>query len=522
MYRQGILPSGEPMRAFVAGDIPANGILVACASCHLRSGMGSIEGAVKARPISGPRLYKPLLRVSRSPYRRKPRQPESPAEPDLVRPAYTDATLSRALREGVDPTGRTLSPAMPRYPLDARDMEILIRYLKSLSAETSPGATETSVRFSTVVTEGVDPADRDAMLATLAAYVEDHNSKPPRPSPPAHSEAFVLKKPRYPSYPRLELVRWELKGTPETWREQLDALQRANPVFGLLGGMAAGEWRPIHEFCEEERIPCLFPITELPVVSSTDWHTLYFSRGLYEEGAAAARYLASMQLPSGTPVLEVLRDAPEGRALTQGFEDAWRALGRPRPDRTVLEPGQELHASPGTVGGAAAESVGVFWLGPADTPALWKRLAAPAGPGIVFVSSGLLGEAVDSIPEEARSRTYITYAAALPSEQASRIAAIQDWLERRDLPWTRPAVQSKAYFMGWMLSAALARMRDEFYRDYLLDLLDSSGDQTYAIATYARMSFGPGQRYASKGCYIVHIGPGPRPELRTRSGWIVP
>jgi hypothetical protein len=401
-------------------------------------------------------------------------------------------------------------------------MEILIRYLKSLSAEKSPGATETTVRFSTVVTEGVDPADRDAMLATLATYVEDHNSKPPRPSPPAHSEAFVLKKPRYPSYPRLELVRWDLKGAPETWREQLDALQGANPVFGLLGGMAAGEWRPIHEFCEEEGIPCIFPITALPVVSSTDWHTLYFSRGLYEEGAAAAHYLASMQVPSGKPVFEVLRDAPESRALAQGFEDVWRAMGRPRPDRTVLEPGEELHASPGTLGGAAAETVGVFWLGPGDTPALWKRLAAPAGPGIVFVSSGLLGEAVDSIPEEARSRTYITYAAALPSEQASRIAAIQDWLERRDLPWTRPAVQSKAYFMGWMLSAALARMRDEFYRDYLLDLLDTSGDQTYAIATYARMSFGPGQRYASKGCYIVQLGPGPRPELRRRSEWIVP
>jgi hypothetical protein len=68
-------------------------------------------------------------------------------------------------------------------------------------------------------------------------------------------------------------------GPADTWRSQLEDLQRARPVFALLGGLAAGDWRPIHEFCEAEAIPCLFPITELPEVSEADWHTLYFSKG---------------------------------------------------------------------------------------------------------------------------------------------------------------------------------------------------------------------------------------------------
>jgi hypothetical protein len=522
MYRQGILPSGEPMRAMMEGAAPVDGTLLTCASCHLRSGMGSREGGVAARPIGGPRLYQPLLRASRNPLHRKPRRPEAQAEPELVRPAYTDATLSRALREGVDPSGRRLSGAMPRYSLDAPDMEMLIHYLKHLSAQRSPGATETTLRFATVATQGVDPADRDAMLATLQAYVDDHNSKPSRPAASAPPNAFVVKKPRYPSYPRLELVHWKLTGASDTWREQLEALHRAQPVFGLLGGMAAGEWRPMHEFCEEEGIPCLFPITNLPVISPTDWHTLYFSKGLYEEGAAAARYIGSMGIPSGAPVFEVSRDIPEARALEQGFEDAWRALGRPPPLRTVLRPEEEPTATLESAGVGVGESVALYWLGPADLPALWNTVAAPNAPGVVFLSSGLLGEAVDSIPEEARRRTYITYAGSLPSERANRLAAVEDWLKRRGVPWTRPAVQSKAYFMGWMLSAALTRMRNDFYRDYLLDLMDTAGDQTFAIATYARMSFGPGQRYASKGCYIVQLVPGPRPELRPRSDWIVP
>lgn len=525
MYREGVLPSRKPMRASVKGDVPTDGTMFSCVSCHLRSGMGSVEGAVVARPISGPRLYAPRLRFPKRPLRRKPKGPQSLPEPDLVRPAYTDATLARALREGIDPSGRTLDAAMPRYLLDDRDMEILIGYLKNLSAERSPGATDPTLRFAAVVTEGVEPGDRDAMLATLEAYVKDRNAVPRRRETRAQGAATFLN-PMYAGYAgsrRLELARWELRGPPETWRGQLDALHRARPVFGLLGGMAAGEWRPIHRFCEEEEIPCLLPITELPVVSGTDWYTLYFSNGLYQEGEAAARYLRSMpELPVEAPVIQVLRDTPESRALSRGFEEAWRTPGRPQPRRKVLGPEEELTAAAlETVAGAGGDAVAVLWLGSADMSALWSLVAAPRPPRMVFVSSGLLGGALESIPEQARSLTYITYPGPLPEEQRRRMAAVEGWLSARDIPLTRPGVQARAYFIGWMLSAALARMGDNFYGDYLLDVMDMMNDQTYAIAPHERLTFGPGQRYASKGCYVVQLGPGPRPELLKRSEWVV-
>jgi len=60
-----------------------------------------------------------------------------------------------------------------------------------------------------------------------------------------------------------------------------------------------------------------------------------------------------------------------------------------------------------------------------------------------------------------------------------------------------------------------------FDRDYFFDLIDMMRDQYYAIAVYPRLSFGPGQRYASKGCYVVQLSGGPEPQLEKRSGWVV-
>jgi hypothetical protein len=526
MYREGLLPSGAPMQASVKGDVPAQGTMFSCVTCHLRSGMGSAEGAVKAPSISGPRLYAPRLRFPKAPRRRKPREQATAPDPIVLRPAYTDETLARAVREGIDPSGRALDAAMPRYRLEERDLAILVRYLKTLSAEPPPGVTDDTVRFAAVVTDGVPPADRDAMLETLDAYLEDRNAVPRRPG--THVEGGAPRNPMHVGYVgwrRLELARWELRGPADTWRGQLDALQRAQPAFGLLAGLAAGEWKPIHEFCEQEAMPCLFPITDLPVISGADWHTLYFSKGLYGEGEAAARYLRSLPgLSAKAPVLQVLRDTPEGRALARGFEDAWAAPPgkRPAPERTVLRSGEALSAAAvEPVAGVEKEGVAVLWLPPEDVSAAWKLLAGPRRPRAAFVSSTLLGGALGGIPEPARTFTYITFPSTLPEQEAAKMAAVESWHQAHNVAFTRPAVQSRAYFVGSMLSAALARMGDDLHRDSLLDVLDMSTDQTFAIAPYERLSFGPAQRYASKGCYIVQLGPGPRPALLKRSEWVV-
>ncbi len=251
--------------------------------------MGSVEGKVVTLPTNATELFKPFTFSAEETIPPWQKMPQS-IRWGIRRPAYSDETLAKALWTGFDPSGRELDWTMPRYHLEDRDMAILVFYLRHLSAQPSPGVTDTTIRFATVVGEDVSKEDREAMIGVLEANFQIHNIQLRRQEERAKKAPFFRKK-LTTAYRRFALDVWELKGPPGTWNRQLEEYYRREPVFALVGGLVTGEWRPVHEFCEQNQIPCLFPITDFPVISDSDWYTLYFSKGYYQEGEAAARFL---------------------------------------------------------------------------------------------------------------------------------------------------------------------------------------------------------------------------------------
>jgi len=516
MYREGRLPSGAPLEGTVKGDTPVPAQGMTCAHCHMRSGLGSVEGRVYTPPVSGPRLFQPA-------YKAFPRVTGADRERlglrgQPLRPAYTDASLARALRTGLDPTSRAFSDIMPRYDMKDADMAILVRYLRTLSAQASPGVDGSTVRFATVIGEEVSLADRDAMLKPLTSYVAFHNGL---------SRGFGHRMYRTPAgreiiqdHRTFTLATWILKGPRATWRRQLEVRYRKEPLFALLGGISYGSWQPVHDFCEARQIPCLLPLTDFPVVSDRDWYTLYFSRGLRQEGEAAARFLAGGPASAaGTQVIQVVQ-GEAGQALAEGFQSIWRELRRPEakvvrvPDLPALSPDflRPLLAQ-------GQPQVLLLWVGPevlhALAPALAPEVEARA-PGLSLVaSSSLLKERLSELPDALRVVTYVTHPYRHPDDEARTLRNTVPSLAAQG---DDGRIASRMYSLVQVLSKALMDLEGGLTRDHLLDRVDMLPDQV--LPDFERLGFGPGQRYASKGCYIMQLTPGADPKLVKRSDWV--
>ncbi len=467
-----------------------------CASCHRRSGFGTSEGSVAVPSVTGAALFRPrqLRRVDRfrTTYQHGPPRPwSSRARDPRLRPAYDAKSLATALRDGIDPAGRTLDPLMPRYRIGDQEVAQLAAYLAELGAAPPPGVDGDAIHFATVITPGVDPAKRNALLDVLTAYVAWKNAET------RHSAARIGHSPWYrdefaESWRAWKLDVWELRGPPETWRARLDEWYRKQPVFAVLSGLGAGSWAPVHAFCEQQEVPCLFPNTNLPVVSPPGAYALYFSQGLAIEAAALARHLESEK----GRVVHVARDSAEGRALaadvlipsntllTAAF---WKRLVREtRPDVLVL------------------------WLDSEDAATL-DRTALASVRRIVF-SATLL----DGAPPPFRDRVLLAWPFALPGREDPLLFRVRGWMRARRVALTHERLQLNAWFAMAVTDHALVHLVDHFSRDYLIENIEEETENSLSPGVFPSLSLGPGQRFASKGSYIVDG------VLQPVSGWIVP
>jgi hypothetical protein len=498
LYRQGLRASGVPLTGTVQGDVPVSGSQFSCVNCHLRSGMGSSEAAIVAPPVTAPILFG-----------------ARETEPKK-RPAYDETSLARALRAGVDPAGRVLDPLMPRYALDDAEVGSLAAYLRTLSAAPSPGVGASTLTFATVVADGAPPAQRAAMLGVLNAYFQSKNVQTRAESRRAdRSEA--LKQPMYQAWREWVLRVWELHGPPSSWRDQLDTYYRKEPVFALLSGLTAGDWSPIHEWSETNRVPCLLPLTDRPALRDGDFYTLYFSKGLALEAQAIATRLSTIQAPAR--IVQVFRVGAAGEVGARELRRALQAAGRSTSVEDVaIAQESPVAAIRGGVGSGPVAAL-ILWLDRADLDAISASDAA-AGVSALYLSATLSDLAPEATLPGLGVSQILASPFSLPDEARLRGKRLEIWLAQRGLPKDEIRVRDETFFACMIAGEGLMHVRQYLYRDYFLELIDHTAGAAAYAGTYPRLSFGPGQRYLAKGCYLIRLGEG-----RTgaaKDAWVVP
>lgn len=503
LYREGIRASGEILVGLGAAQTRLAGRDVACVACHRRSGFGTTEGRYAIRPITGAALTQEQSVAVRSP-RVKARLGNS------QRPPYTEALLARAIRSGLDSTGKPLDPIMPRYALSDDEAKALAAYLMSLSVQPSPGVDDEEIHFGTVIQPDASLERRRAMLDVMRAFVRDKNGN--SRSQDRRKEAGTMQMDR--AYRRWVLDVWELTGPVETWNTQLEEFYRRQPVFAFVGGLGDSTWRPVHDFAERHEIPSVFPLVNLPVVSGQNDYNLYFSRGVTLDAEVLAKFLRDKGQPG--KVVQVYR--PEGAGATAAA--ALRAaLGE---SSSLADHGLAGEADPAfwqTVFAAKPAAL-VLWLGAADLAAMPPRPGEAPLP--IYLSFNLLAGKRPERVLKASADVRLIYPSDMPPRHEARLLRNKLWLHNKGIALTDEATQMNALFAMTVASDALGHIADNFSRDYFVERIEHVVSQTPTPSLFEQVSLGPGQRFAAKGSNVFELAEAGKQPTKALSGWIVP
>ena len=459
-----------------------------------------------------------------------------------------------------------MNEVMPRFNLSDPDLQALIAYLRQLSQQWSPGVTETSIRFATVITPDVDPLRRKVMIDMLHTIFRQKNSSTVTSAHNRTRHHMVTAAEMILGTERSwDLDLWELQGEPHTWGAQLTALYRRQPVFALVSGASNSSWQPIHEFCDREGVPSWFPSVDVPGQNPSDY-AFYFSGGVALEAAVLARHLLDTHGAAGR-VIQVYRDDEVGRAAAQVLRKSLEGKSIAVVDRLVSADLPAQQALRNALVSINPKDVAMFWLRSDDVAALGAM--KPLSGANYFSSILAKGE---SAPLSAtwRPRSYLVYPYELPEKRAKNLDTFYAWTHLRKVPIVDLAMQSEIFFALNFMTDTLAEMLDNLHRDYLLeraetmlsvregtkseqetrdrvalgrpgDLVKKFGavtmDEAYRIpitgqlgaeqktrgtTLYPHLSLGPEQRFASKGAYIVKFVNDSGSQLAAKSALIVP
>ena len=543
IYREGVLPSGQILQGVGQAGVTLKGKDAACTTCHRRSGYGSSEGPIEVRPITGPALFGervapvapgsqgvdgvPAIKSTESASTAPSVAETARATAQALRaaraaqfaggrqrPTYDDASLARAIRTGVDVTGRAMNAAMPRYALDAADLAALTAYLRTLSVTASPGVTDTQVHFATVIQPGATPEQRRAMIEMLEIYFNDRNRGQRAEVRRENAGQFHLGR----SFHEWVLHVWDLQGPSETWGAQLENYNQQQPVFALVSGLGRSSWQPIHDFSERHELPCILPQADVPVVEGQGYYTVYLSQGITLEAQSLAKFLRDAG--EHGPVVQVYRRGDAANTAAAAFRKAWAAGQRKLSDR-VLETQPDATFWQQLAREAPGATL-VLWLRPEDLASA-QPLTDKASPlKAVYLSSALVGEQRTGIAADDAGRLRLIYPQDLPAARAARLELVKRWMNNNGIKPADERLQLNTYIAATVVGMMVTHSKDTYSRDFLLERMEHRLGTSLETSIYPRLSLGPGQRFASKGSYIVKLNAGAEQSFSLLSDWIVP
>jgi ABC-type branched-subunit amino acid transport system substrate-binding protein len=491
IYLRGESAAGTEITALLgSGDTEVPASAFACANCHGLVGEGAEEGGLAAPSL----VWSALTSAHTSALTTNERGP------------YTDATLVRAIREGLDPAGVRLHPGMPHYRMTDEQAADLIAYLKKLGYELDPGLSETTIRIGAALplTGPLAPLGQD-IKDTLSASLAEVNEQGG-----IYGRRFELV---------VEDSRGDVAGTSEATRRLIER----DGVFALMGSFEPKGSNDANELLKQTEVPLVGPVTLSPHLAIPPNRFIFYLLPTFKDQArslvdfiiakwAKGQVAGSVQTTSrpGAPPVTPERKLSAAVIYMKGEMEAdalegLRAQARLRSMELTFEQTYEAgHFTPAPVVEMMARKKPdyVFFFGAASDITACAREMERIHLNAALVSSVMMlgREAFDLSPETA-ARVLLSYPSALPDQ--SDFAEFLNVMQRRKVQLRSSAFQTVAYAASRTLIEAVKLSTRNLSRATLINALEGLRD--YSTGVIPPISFGPNRRVGVEGSFVVGI-----------------
>ncbi len=119
-----------------------------------------------------------------------------------------------------------------------------------------------------------------------------------------------------------------------------------------------------------------------------------------------------------------------------------------------------------------------------------------------------------------RDKIILIYPWELPGELEIKSAKAKSWLASKMIAETDLKLQAETFFTLQVLGEVISHLLDNFSSTYIVERVEGMLSNQAAYSIYPHVSLGTGQRFASKGSYLVKFSP--EGKLKAAGEWTVP
>lgn len=445
-------------------DTPMPSSVGSCAGCHGSDGRGGREGGLRPPDITWRHLTTPHEQGR-----------------DRRRPGYNAATFARALTEGLDPAGRRLNPAMPRFVMSQRDMANLTAYIKQLEEDLDPGLYADVVRLGTLLpASGPLMEAGQTIAALLRGAIDGINA-----SGGIHGR-------------RLELVIADPGADQATAEVALRDLLELQDVFALVAPLAPALDGRFGELLDAQQVPLVGPLLQLEGESGS---ALIFNPlpGMREQMFALGDFAADSLNLRDPQVLIAHPLEMRQQEIAGALAARLRARGWSRVGLFPYGPGGQA-----SVDTRASGLQAVFFLGPSTAlVGLGTALHDSGAVPYLFATAEQAGSAALRLPKEFTERLFLAYPFLVDDWTPVGSEALLAARRHSGLNERHGALQVSAYSALSVLAEGLKRSGRDASRAKLLAALESL--HAFRTGLTPKLGFGPGRRVGAPGAHIVTV-----------------